>query len=267
MLVSTGATMSHLITIGLPLVSPELTLAPGRRFADLLEEHLGQPVESRAFSYSELTDALADGRVDYAWLPPADAHLLSEHAGVVRLLQAVRGGLPHYHSALIVREDSPITELAHLEGRKLVWVHRRSAAGYLVMAGHLRQQGVPIPVPPTFLGSHGAAVQAVAEGQADAAATYVTAVEGQIRESAWEQLGIEVPLRVLALAGPIPTDTLCAWPGTSRKARERVVTSVLALSGTEAGAEALHKLFGTSTFAPASPARYEAMAAAFDRLR
>ncbi len=249
--------MAQLINFGVPLLGSELSSQAGRAFAQALEESTGRPLMLRVVgSYSELADGLADGSLDFGWLPPVEAYQLAAHAGVELLLHAVRGGEGFYHGLLFAQQDSPLQSLEQLSGRSVAFVHRRSASGFLVPSAQLRAQGVQLAAPPFFCGSHGAVVQAVADGRADAGAGYGR-LEGDpellsVADASWLQLPAEpaCPMRVLGHVGPIPTDAICAWPGISRGVREELLLGFAALMDEARGRELLQRFFGTPRFVP-----------------
>lgn len=261
--------MGRLITFGVPPLAAEQTVHVAQALATVLQRRLGQPVEVPvATSYSELEDSLAEGQIDFAWLPPYEAARLSEHVGVAVLLRAVRGGHVWYHSVLFAREDGPVKRVLDVAGRRVAWVHRRSASGYLVPAAHLFEAGVVPASPPLFLGSHAAVIRAVLTGEADAGATYGSARDPDstpplLAAASWDPLGVRAAsLRPLVALGPIPSDTVCAWPGTSRAAREEFAAALAAAGEDAADAGILNALFGTDRFVPAETGAFEVLHAA-----
>jgi phosphate/phosphite/phosphonate ABC transporter binding protein len=258
LIVSRRWKMAPLITFGIPMVSPATSHKAGRALAARREPHLKAPVEPRVYSsYSELADGLADGRLDFGWLPPVEGWQLAEHAGVECLLQAVRAGRDHYHGVIFVREDASIEAPAQLAGTSLGFVHRRSASGYLLPAAELSLMGIAVAGPPRFLGSHGAVVQAVAEGRLDAGATFAAFDDPErpesLRDAGWLAAPSDppVPMRVVLVSDPSPTDVVCAWPGTSRRLRAELVAAFEVLMAHGPGARTLQDLFGTARFASA----------------
>ena len=261
--------MGPLITFGVPLLAAEHTAHAAHAMAAVLERRLGQPVSVLvAASYSELEDGLAEGQVDFAWLPPYEAARLSEHVGAHVLLRAVRGGFAKYHSILFAREDGPVRSVMDLAGRRIAWVHRRSASGFLIPAAHLYQAGVEPSEPPLFRGTHQAVVQSVLAGEADAGATYGSAQDADatpptLTSASWNQLGEgEGALRPLVALGPIPSDAVCAWPGTSRGVRDKFVAALVGAGADAADAATLNALFGTDQFEGADPGAFEVLHAA-----
>ena len=247
--------MSHLTTFGIPLLSPDVSHNAGRAFAEHLEHQYGHPIRLVVpASYSELADGLAEGRIDFGWLPPVEAYLLSDHTGVELLLQAKRGGKGHYFALLFVRDDSKLKSFDDLNGKRMGYVHRRSASGYLMAATELRKLGIEIADPPRFLGSHGRVVEAVISGEVDAGSTYGT-LKGDrnkldVVDAGWRQLAPDdkVAIRCIGAAGPIPTDTICAWLGTSRGSRKKLIESFAALGKKKETQKIMTALFGTHQF-------------------
>jgi len=264
--------MAVLTTFGIPPLAFETSRPAARRFTQALGKRLSQPVLlEEALSYSELADGLADGRIDFGWLPPVEAWQLAWNSGVEVLLQAVRGASGGYHAAVFAREDSPVSSLTGLEGRTVAWVHRRSASGYLVPAAHLRDLGIAPAKPATFVGSHDRVVWTVAERRADAGATFATvdALRGGVTAAGWTQYPPEtpVPFRVLATLGPIPTDAICAWPGTGRSLQTRFAEALQEMAQDDGDAVVLDAIFGTSQFVPPDPGAAGVLARALSRLQ
>lgn len=260
--------MGRLITFGVPVLAAEQTTAAAAALAKVLERRLGQPVTvTVAASYTELEDDVADGQVDFAWLPPFEAGQLAAGVGVEPLLRAERAGRTQYQSVLFTRADGPVKRLADLAGRRVGFVHRRSASGYLVPAAHLIEQGIDVGVP-LFFGTHAAVVEAVVAERVAAGATYATVRDPAahppvIVTASWHQLPhIQADLRPLAVVGPIPSDTVCAWPGTSRGLRREFATALLEAGHDAADAAVLAALFGTAAFAAADAAEFEQLSRA-----
>lgn len=265
--------MAALVTFGIPFITEEVSRGAGKAFARILERHLGNPVSLRVCaSYGELGDNLAEGVVDFAWLPPVEAAHHRAFGVHEVLLQALRGGRPYYHAVIFVRADSPIERLEQLAGKKVAFVNKRSASGYIVAAGILAEAGVEIEQPPTFLRSHGAVVEAVAAGEADAGATFGS-FEGEpspttLIEVGWNvQAEPRVEMHALAWDGPIPSDAICAWLGTSRMLRAALKQAFRDVAADPEGKEVMIRLFGTDRFEDADQISYEALEKSMSRLR
>ena len=247
--------MAVLSTFGIPPLGREASRPVTRRFAQALGQRLARPVLlEEAPTSADLAAALADGRVDFGWLPPVEAWQLARSAGVEVVLQTVRGDGGGYHAALFSREDGSVTSVAGLAGRNVAWVHRRSASGYLVPAAHLREAGVATRRPAYFAGSHERVVQAVAAGRSVAGATFATVdpTTGQVTSAGWTCYPPKSPtaFRVLIALGPLPTDAICAWPGTGHSLQEQLTEALQAMAEDDKDAVLLDTIFGTSRFVP-----------------
>lgn len=246
--------MPQLILFGLPPTLPE-AVGPdlARTFGELLGDRLGAPVDVRICAhYSELADRLAEGQLDFAWLPPLPAAGLRRHCGISVLVHAVRSGLHTYYSVVFVRGDSPVREPADLAGRRMGYVHRRSASGFLVAAAAMREQGVEPATAPQFLRSHARVVTAVEQGAVEAGATFCSFVgdpeAGVVAHAGFKQGGVDLPMRIVMRSREIPADVICAWPGTSQNDRARMTDALVGLAADEAGRSILDAIFGAERF-------------------
>src|SRR5262249_37920440 len=126
-------------------------------------------------SYEALAQRIRDAQIDVAWLPPV-VYVLLERAGLVEAVVGNhRAGHAAFHGGLLVRAEEPVHTLDGLRGMRVAWVDPLSASGYVIPRIQLAMLGVD---PRTtfeeqrFVGSHDAAVRAVARGEADVAATF-----------------------------------------------------------------------------------------------
>lgn len=165
-------------------------------------------------SYDKLLGSMKDGEVDIAWAPPLVAiDLERAQAGRIRLCSR-RAGKPDYSSVLFAARSSKIEKLEDLEGKRAAWVARESSAGYVVprlkllAAGHDPDKIFKEQV---FRRTHEAVVRAVMAGDADVGATFASFKDGEDLPvtAGWSEAGIETKdVRILAVAGPIPSDVI-----------------------------------------------------------
>jgi phosphonate transport system substrate-binding protein len=181
-------------------------------FCDALGDALSVAVEPYGIAhYRELLEAMHEGRLDLAWLPPIVALKAAARGRTLPIALPVREGSSAFWSALFTRPGSSLKEPGDLVAERAAWVDRQSAAGYLVIRASLRAQGHDVDrvfVSDAFLGSHEAVVEAVMSGAADVGATYVYRdPDGQaVVRAGW---GAASP-QVIAYAGPIPSDVIAA---------------------------------------------------------
>lgn len=231
---------------------------------ELATEASGAPFEPfPASSYRELMEALADGEVGLAWMPPVPTIELQSNGLASPLAIPAREGRTSYHSALIVRRGGPKT-LEELKGRRAAWVDRDSAAGYLVPRMQLAARGFDVLrffARELFVHAHARVVDAVVGGDADVGATYcnVDPSSGRVDRSAWidESGKATRPIDVLATMGPIPNDALVASAQLPAAARSGLARWLLALD--VRGKNAFTRLLGASDFRVPAPDHYDAL--------
>jgi len=180
------------------------------QFCAALGAALGMPVSGLGvWHYHRLLEALEMGDIEVAWLPPILAGLAVERGRVLPIALPIRDGAAFYSTALFTRRDAPYKSVDDLRGVRVAWVDRRSAAGYLVIRAHLRSVGVDLERvfgADQFLGAHDAVARAVHDGEADVGATFAhfDPETGEVTRAGWQELD----MRVIARAGPIPSDVL-----------------------------------------------------------
>ena len=259
-------------------MSPALGVAAartqGERVATWLKRRLERDVRPVVFGdYRSLVDAMAEGEIDFAWMPPVAVVLAADRGvGVVALAQ--RYGRPTYESAIVVHEDSALQTLPDLEGRSIAFVDRDSAGGYLFAADLIgRHLGVLREVlsEQHFQGSHKAVCDAVARRWVDAGTTYVVRDNSNtIVNSGWLDLfGDDAPrLRVLASTDPIPCDAIAHRPGLATGLVERLATTVVDVDPADTeGATVLAEVFHTTGMMRADLRIYDVVRETLKRTR
>jgi phosphate/phosphite/phosphonate ABC transporter binding protein len=216
----------------------------------------------QALTYRELADALRRGDLGLAWMPPIPAIELQEQGACAALALPSRAGQTSYHAAFIVRRGGP-KALGELKGRRIAWVHRDSASGYLVPRLHLAALGFDVYhffSREVFCGSHAAAINALTAGQVDVTVTFANLdANGRMATAGWTAPdGSNIrPVDVVATIGPIPNDAVVASTLLPAPARAAVTRWLLHLEERPRGifTELLH----AGEFRVASPTHYEAL--------
>jgi len=228
------------------------------RLCDALAAILDVPVRgARPESYSALVGELEMDRVQYAWMPPALVAIASEKLRVAPLLSAVRGERTDYASALFVTADSAIDSVEQLRGKRVAWVDRTSASGYLMPRLHLAAAGIDPDAlfgEELFMRSHAEVVRAVASGRAECGATYgERPPTGEpVRRAGFLDVAPERTMRVLEWTAQIPNDVI-AGHGLLPKSDHRVfANAILALAEQPEGRRMLNDAFHAERFITAS---------------
>jgi len=158
-------------------------------------------------------------------------------------------GTSTYSAILVVPEDSEITSLDQVEGRRLTFVTLSSASGYLFPYVYLSDMGIDpernaVDIP--FAGTHKAAFADLVAGRTDAIATF----SGLFRlenEEARAQGRDSARIRILEKTGRIPRDLLCVGPSVPDSAIPRIQTALRTLNTHEEEGRRLFRESGLIT--------------------
>jgi len=247
---------------------------PGRAvvresFSEALGAAIGDFVEVSSLpDYDALAEAMGSGSVDFAWLPPA-VYVSQESRGVALLLACGRVSGTEYRGTLFVRQDSALKQPSDLAGARVAWVDTKSSAGCLFPRMALRLRGMKpddLFAEQKFLGSHSAVVQAVALGDADVGATYLTTdAEGRPTRQGWQAELPAEAMRSILVSEPIPADVVCAGPKVTKQQKDAMATALMALHDHAEGRRALMAFFGAQRLEPSLPSHYDSVRAAYGK--
>lgn len=183
---SASPTAKTIRVTGIPDENPTQLAREYQPMVDLLESQLGVPVEYIPVTdYGAAVQALAAGKVDFAWLG-GFTHVQSRTmAEVVPLV--MRDIDREFRSAFIASVSSGITDVSAIKGRTFAFGSKSSTSGHL-MPRHfmLKDFGFDIDKDlagaPVFSGAHDATVKMVESGKVDA---------GALNIQVWERLVAE----------------------------------------------------------------------------
>lgn len=240
--------------------------APGAREASLeLQKQIGRQWRiALAGSYAQLVDALAEGELDVAWLPPV-AYVRAVRSGAARLMLTLeRDGRRSYSAALVVREQDGPRTLQELAGRSVAWVDPWSAAGYLVPRCMLRAAGIEPDrtfAAQSFQGSYDNVMTSLLEGTSDVGAMLCRVGDnGEITSGAFRD---DRRLRALAVGvEPVPGDTICVSAALSVEDAREVVEQFIRTAAAPGAGPLFREVLGSDRFVAANASRYEGLEAA-----
>jgi phosphate/phosphite/phosphonate ABC transporter binding protein len=215
-----------------------------------LSDALKRPVKVVILgSYEELSQALASGKVDLAWVEPvAFVVAQQKNRDVQAIAKALRRGKLYYRAALIVRADSPVQALADLKGKSVAWVSKSSASGYLFPRALVASQGTNPDSffrSQSFAGDHPRVCELVREKRADAGATFTderAADAAPVADGCAESPPVG-DFRVIAVSAPIPNDVVAARPGFDERVADSTLQAFAQMSQSEAGRQVLRDVF------------------------
>jgi phosphonate transport system substrate-binding protein len=202
------------ITIGFtPVGDKELLKRGAFTLAKKLQSDLGIGVNIFVpKSYTSLSNAIKEKRVDFAFLTAASFVALESETKMQVLLKQ-SWATPFYYSVILVRKDSKIKKLDDLQGKTIAFVDKKSTSGYLYPQVMLKKRGWTDAKfkEVKFSGTHSVSVQMLQDKTADAIAVFSDDKDG--KASAWEKFakipGAANQVRVLWASEPIPNDPFC----------------------------------------------------------
>jgi phosphonate transport system substrate-binding protein len=214
-----------------------------------------------ALSYRDLSDALEHGDLGIGWMPPIPAIELEDKGVAIPLALPSRRDSTHYHAAFITRRGGAKT-LEELQGRRVAWVDRESAAGYLVPRMHLASLGLDpskLFSQEIFAQSHFGVVEAVVNGRADVGATFCTLEPRtkRILTAGWTAADGQTlrPVDLVTTAGPIPNDAIVAAARLPSSVKTALTRWLLNLD--ERSKAILTELFHVKAFKLSTPTHFE----------
>ncbi|MEC8191645.1 MAG: serine/threonine-protein kinase [Myxococcota bacterium] len=258
------------ITIMLtPTVPPEILRSDLEPLRVYLSRELGQTVAWRfATSYAETSEALVNGEVDYASLPPTlYVKTVAANAAVSLVAVKVHSGSSGSDGILLVAEDGPIQTPEDIPGHRLCYTDPNSTTGYILSRGALRAHGIDpdadMANPPVISGNHLALIEDLIEGKCDIGGTFTAAYMNA------DEAGINAAkARVLQITGRTPHDAICSGPSVGADQKQAMRDALLAFDPRrEAGRDMLGRVERLSGFAPVDDAVYSSVRAALDAER
>jgi phosphonate transport system substrate-binding protein len=237
-------------------ISPAYGMEQAENAKKLIEPYLtaalGSPVTVVVMpGYEELSDALASGAVDLAWITPlAFVRASQKNAYVQALSKAMRAGDAglSYRSVFAVKSGSSIKTLADMKGKKVVWVNKLSTSGYLFPRELLRKEGHDPDkffAGEAFGGDHPAACKVVREGKADVVATFAsgTADVAALKADGCADAPPITDFRVVASTGNLPNEVIAASSDFPTPRVNDVIGTFGRMGKTDAGKKLLADAF------------------------
>lgn len=237
-----------------------------QNFSELVKEiHLrtGLQVEFRnAKDYRDLIDQMSAGKVDIGFFSPLNFVEIEKKGGVKVLLKKVYGNSEFYYSSIIAQKKSSIKQLKGLKGKKIAFVDRNSASGFLYPKLMLHNQGLDTgSYEEVLAGTHEEAVKLLAEGKVDAAAVWVD--DASAKSGAWTKLNESGAVRLsptaLSVSAPIPNDALVVRESLYNESSHLVLKMMDALISISEDTKILKNLFGADRLVTATSRHYESV--------
>jgi ABC-type phosphate/phosphonate transport system substrate-binding protein len=238
------------------------------RFAELCHAASRQTqlqiVPRHVAHYEDLTTILRTVPQSLVWAPPiVAAQMLDAGVGEVLALPE-RHGLLTSNVAFIVRLQDAASTLADLKGRRVMWLDRQSASGYVIPRMHLASHGydpASFFAAETFGETHLSVLDAVSSGVVDVGTSWcrVDPKTNKLLDAGWIRSdGMSIrPVRAAHTIGPVPNDAILVSPMVHVTERIRLVRWLLEPEKT--CDQPLRELMSTRVFRTPIPAHFIAL--------
>lgn len=198
-----------------------------------MSEALGMPVTVyRATDYSAAIEAMRTGNAQLAEFGPFSYVTARDRAGAEAL--AVRGtedGVSGYHSLIVVQPDSDIETLADLQGKTFAFVDPESTSGNVIPTDEILNAVPDLGLSfddlhtdgkffqsAMYAGTHPGSLQAVIQGNVDAAAVSSSTLENQIEEGIINADDV----RIIHESPVIPSDPIAIQKDLPQELKDKV---------------------------------------------
>ncbi|MCK5798699.1 MAG: PhnD/SsuA/transferrin family substrate-binding protein [Deltaproteobacteria bacterium] len=232
-------------------------------FLRYIERRVGRRVDLVvAKSYVDLRHRLVEGSLAVAAITPLQfVRLRAAHPDVPMLASVINEGARTYQAYLVVRAGSPIKTVAQVKGKRVCYVDKGSASGYLMARRDLRAHGVDPDKDFSgvrFSGSHSDVLRDLVARRCDVGATF-----SQAYRSA-RKLGIPgSALKILHVGAELPLEVICASPKIPEALRQRFREALLGFDPPrDIGRTMISDIHPITSFASPDPQAFAALAAA-----
>lgn len=248
--------------------SPRDTYATYSRLFERMGARLGVQIDFvQRRTYKEVNDLLASGQLDAALVCTGGYLDLTRRSpgAVEALVVPVVQGRSTYRSLVIVRADSPVTELRQLAGKRFAFTDELSFSGRAWVVDALGAQGLS---PETFFTStlythsHDRSIEAVAKGLVDAASVHSLIYEHLVRNDAT----LRERTRVILSSPEFGLMPLVASTRLEPEQRARLRNVLVGLSEDDEGGAAL-RILEIDRFAPPPPGLFDSAARVLEARR
>ncbi len=236
--------LDEFVMVMIPGEDTEKSVQLRDNMADAMSEALGVKVTTyRATDYSAAVEAMRTGNAQLAYLGPFSYITATERAGAEAVaVQGVKGTDGGYQSYIVVSADSDIETLADLQGKTFAFVDPESASGNVVPCNEILnavpELGLTFDDLHTdgkffksamFAGSHAGSMQAVIQGNVDAAAVSSSTYENQI-EAGNAQEG---DLKIIHKSPTIPGSPIAIQKDLPQELKDKVKDFLLSYDNPE----------------------------------
>lgn len=220
-----------------------------RPLADYLSGKIGVKVKLTILSrYGSIVDSFVTRKMDGAFFGIFTGVLAMEKLGVEPVARPLNlDGKSTVNSYIFVKKDSGIKTVKDMRGKRIVFVDKLTATGYLFAIAFLREKGVQdidkYFGEYFFTGSHGSAVYSVLDNRADIGSAKSKVFNRMVEKDP----AIKDELNIIAKSDEFPDTTLCIRKDLPSEIKTKIKQVLLNMDRDPEGNEILKK-FGALKF-------------------
>ena len=214
-----------------------------RPLASYLSEKAGVKIKLTILSrYGDIVERFVSRSLDGAFFDSLTGAMAITRLGVEPMARPVNlDGKSTVRSYIFVRADSKINSVTDMKGKKVVFVDRATATGYLFAVAFLHENGIQdinrYFNEYFFTGSHDSAIYSVLDNRADIGSAQDTIFNMLVSKDPT----IKRELRIIAQSEELPETTLCLRKSISSKIKTSITDILLHMNEDPAGKEILKK--------------------------
>lgn len=264
-----GAEIETLKVQIIPSKDAERLDAQRKPLQELLEAQLQMPVEvTVGTDYSATIEAMKSGQIHVGFLAPTQYVLAHDQGAADVILKSMRYDVDDegnklkdaplvdsFRSQLVAGPDSGITSVEDLKGKKIAVASFTSTSGFVWPANLLADKGLDPQkdVEWVNVGGHDKAIQAVYNGEVDAAFTFKDAryILAEEHPDVYEKV------KFILDTEPIPNDTISVIPSMSQELRDKIANAFLEIAKDEKGLDVFRSVYEWEGFSKAQDSDYD----------
>jgi phosphonate transport system substrate-binding protein len=238
----------------IPSTDPGKIVRESQPLVSYLERETGSRVELVVpTNYAAVVEAIANDRVDIAYLGGFTFVQASQRAGVQPLVQRERD--QNFHSVFITQFGSGINTLADLKGHSFAFGDVNSTSGHLMPAYYMRAAGIdPGALSKTlYTGGHDATALAVANKKVDAGAMDELVLDSMLKSGKVASSQVKVFYTTPAFFDYV----WAARKGLDQKLNKSFAVAFLKLDASNAENKVLLDLLNATKYVRAQEASYD----------
>lgn len=225
-----------------PSSEAEGVLSGFESFTDMVYDETGLVIEAFvSTSNAAAIEALCSGEAHMGALNTFSTVVAIQRDCVDVELVAVRFGSPFYNGQMIAGADTGVTSVADFAGKTFCRADEFSTSSWIIPMLTMKAAGVDVENDVTVkdAGGHDLNVIGILEGDCQVGATYVDA-RGSVED---EYPDVMDQVVVIELSADIPNDGVQYAKDFPAELREQLNPALIAVAGSEAGAEALSNAY------------------------